>query len=965
MCTAYHAKYFAYELTKRCASDSMEKLAASLADAQVDLNPHQVEAALFAFRSPLSKGAILADEVGLGKTIEAGILLSQRWAERKRKILIIVPASLRKQWYQELSDKFFLPSVILETKTFNEQIREGNLNPFNRSEIVICSYQFARSKEPYLRQVAWNLAVIDEAHRLRNVYKPSNKIGNAIKGALAPFDKLLLTATPLQNSLLELFGLVSIIDEHIFGDIKSFKSQFARLETDGDFRSLRDRLKPICQRTLRRQVLEFIPFTNRIALVEEFIPSEPEQKLYNLVSDYLQRQNLYALPASQRQLMTLILRRLLASSTFAIAGTLKGLADKLEKATEAQKPVIEPPQEVAETFESFEEMEDEWEEEEDEEGEEKSDEKPDTRVLGPDQLEKVAEEIQSLRLFTELANSIVKNSKGERLQTALKRGLAEAKSKGGREKAIIFTESTRTQEYIRSILEEIHRYKGKVVLFNGSNNDPKSKEIYQSWLKKHEGTDHITGSKTADMRAALVEYFQNEAIIMIATEAAAEGINLQFCSLVINYDLPWNPQRIEQRIGRCHRYGQKHDVVVVNFLNKKNAADQRVYQLLDEKFKLFSGVFGASDEVLGSIGSGIDFEKRIADIYQKCRTEEQIQFNFDQLQGEMELQIDERIKQTRQKLLENFDEEVHEKLRINQHESNEVKNKFDHWLWELTRFYLQPYAKFEDGQMAFTLIKNPFPEEQIHPGPYRSGQNVDDANLYRPGHPLAQRIVERCKAFTADSKALAFDYSHSGKKISILEPLVGKNGFMRVVCQSVTALEREDFIFLGGVCDDGIPVDAEQCRRFFSLGASEQPSSDCSVPEDLRVQIEERLRIQENETAAKLTERNGAFFEVEMDKLDRWAEDHRKSLKSTLDDLDLKIKETRKESRSAPNLPTKLELQRQVRQLEEKRNTAWREYDDAAQQIELKKDGLLDEISQRLKQQTRREELFLIRWHLN
>src|SRR6266480_758527 len=353
MSTAYHAKYFAFELTKRCASDSMEKLAASLADAQVDLNPHQVEAALFAFRSPLSKGAILAYEVGLGKTIEAGILLSQRWAERKRKILIIVPASLRNQWHQELSEKFFLPSVILETKTFNEQIREGNLNPFNRSEIIICSYQFARSKEPYIRQVAWNLAVIDEAHRLRNVYKPTNKIGNAIKGALAPFDKLLLTATPLQNSLLELFGLVSIIDEHTFGDIKSFRSQFSRLDTDSDFQSLRERLKPICQRTLRRQVLEYIPFTNRIALVEEFIPSDAEQKLYNLVSDYLQRQHLYALPASQRQLMTLILRRLLASSTFAIAGTLEGLAQKLEKATKAHALVVEPPQEVAETFESF------------------------------------------------------------------------------------------------------------------------------------------------------------------------------------------------------------------------------------------------------------------------------------------------------------------------------------------------------------------------------------------------------------------------------------------------------------------------------------------------------------------------------------------------------------------------------------------------------------------------------------
>jgi len=962
MSTAYHAKYFAYELTKRCASDSMEKLAASLADAQVDLNPHQVEAALFAFRSPLSKGAILADEVGLGKTIEAGILLSQRWAERKRKILIIVPASLRKQWHQELAEKFFLPSVILETKTFNQQIREGNLNPFDRSEIVICSYQFARAKEPYIRQVAWNLAVIDEAHRLRNVYKPSNKIGNAIKGALAPFDKLLLTATPLQNSLLELFGLVSIIDEHIFGDIKSFRSQFSRLETETDFRSLRDRLKPICQRTLRRQVLEYIPFTNRIALVEEFIPSEAEQKLYNLVSDYLQRQHLYALPASQRQLMTLILRRLLASSTFAIAGTLEGLAKKLEKAKAANEPVIEAPEEVAQTFESFEELEDEWEELE--EGEKETSAEAQERRFTPEEIEQMTAEIQSLRLFTELANSIVKNSKGERLQTALKRGLAEAKKKGGAEKAIIFTESTRTQEYVRSILEAIPHYKGKIVLFNGSNNDAKSKEIYQNWLQKHEGTDRITGSKTADMRAALVDYFRDEASIMVATEAAAEGINLQFCSLVINYDLPWNPQRIEQRIGRCHRYGQKHDVVVVNFLNKKNAADQRVYQLLDEKFKLFSGVFGASDEVLGTIGSGIDFEKRIADIYQSCRTEQQIQFNFDQLQQELELQIDERIKQTRQKLLENFDEEVHEKLRVNLRESSEVLNKYDNWLWQLTRFYLQPYAKFEDGQNGFTLIKNPFPEEQIHPGPYRSGKTVEDANLYRVGHPLAQKIIEQCKAFIPDSKSLVFDYSNSGKKISILEPLVGKSGFMRVVCQTVTALETEDFVLLCGVCDDGTQVDAEQCRRFFSLAASQGESACACVPGNLEAQLGEGLERQQNEVLAKLTERNAKFFETELDKLDRWSDDLKVGLEQELKELDRQIREARRSAQTAVSLAEKLEIQKQVRELEAQRNRKRRELFDAQDRIDQQREELIETIEQKLRQDCKVTPVFTMRWSL-
>jgi adenine-specific DNA-methyltransferase len=225
--TPYHAKYFAYELTKRCPAGSLEKLAGVLVDAQVDLNPHQVDAALFAFRSPLSKGAILADEVGLGKTIEAGLVLSQRWAERKRRILVITPANLRKQWYQELTEKFFLPCRILESKSYNAAIRQGQFRPFEAPEIIICSYHFARSTADDVRSLPWNLVVIDEAHRLRNVYKPSNVIANTLKLALAGKDKLLLTATPLQNSLLELFGLVSFIDEHTFGDLGSFREQFA------------------------------------------------------------------------------------------------------------------------------------------------------------------------------------------------------------------------------------------------------------------------------------------------------------------------------------------------------------------------------------------------------------------------------------------------------------------------------------------------------------------------------------------------------------------------------------------------------------------------------------------------------------------------------------------------------------------------------------------------------------------
>jgi len=694
--TPYHAKYFAYELTKRSASDSMQKLAATLVDAQVDLNPHQVEAALFAFRSPLSKGAILADEVGLGKTIEAGLVVSQKWAERKRKILIITPANLRKQWSQELQDKFFLPSFILEAKSFNDTIKKGNLNPFNHAHIILCSYQFARTKEAYLRQVNWDLVVIDEAHRLRNVYKTGNKIARSIKESLEDAPKILLTATPLQNSLLELYGLVSIIDDYAFGDLKSFRSQYSKVNSTPDesmFQELKERLKPVCKRTLRRQVLEYIKYTNRIALVEEFYPTPEEQRLYDLVSEYLQGGTLYALPSSQRQLMTLILRRLLASSTFAISKTLGALVVKLENIVARHDKSEEFEATVAEDFETYNELKDEWNE--DEEGKEEV-------LFTASDIEWMKDEIETLKEFEELAISIDKNSKGEKLFTALENGFRELERLGAPRKAIIFTESTRTQEYIRSNLEA-RGYEGKVVLFNGSNTDKKSREIYNAWIEQHKNTDRVSGSRTADIRAALVDYFRDEATIMIATEAAAEGINLQFCSLLINYDLPWNPQRIEQRIGRCHRYGQKYDVVVVNFLNKANAADQRVYALLRDKFNLFNGVFGASDEVLGSIENGIDFEKRIAKIYQDCRTVDQIEIAFNILQADLEGQISSAMQQTRQQLLENFDEEVHEKLKINLQESKEYLSRYENLLWNITRFYLNGDGSFSEDEHSFTL----------------------------------------------------------------------------------------------------------------------------------------------------------------------------------------------------------------------------------------------------------------------
>lgn len=336
MITVFHAAWWAHQLRLAHPRDGVAALSRSIGNARVDLNPHQVDAALFALRSPWSRGVLLADEVGLGKTIEAALVLAQKWAERKRRVLLIVPATLRKQWQVELEDKFFLPSLILEGKSANARVKAGHVNPLVADDrIVICSYQFAYARRRQLAELAWDLVVVDEAHRLRNVYRGTPTQAGIVE-AIRTAPKLLLTATPLQNSLLELYGLISILDENVFGGLESFQDQFMG-NVDPHIRdaALRERIEHVCTRTLRRQVLEYVPFTSRYTHTADFVPSADETHLYDAVSEYLQREELFALPNAQRKLITLILRKLLASSSAAIGATLQKFVGRLAGATTA------------------------------------------------------------------------------------------------------------------------------------------------------------------------------------------------------------------------------------------------------------------------------------------------------------------------------------------------------------------------------------------------------------------------------------------------------------------------------------------------------------------------------------------------------------------------------------------------------------------------------------------------------
>lgn len=952
MITDYQAKYIGHQLTKRCAPDSFERLAGAVAGAQIDLNPHQVDAALFAFASPLSKGALLADEVGLGKTIEAGLVIAQRWAERRQRILIIAPSNMRKQWYQELGEKFSLPCVILESKSYNQSIRAGAFEPFEvENAVVICSYQFARSKASDVHRVPWDLVVIDEAHRLRNVYKPSNVIANTLKNALAQRNKLLLTATPLQNSLLELYGLVSFIDEHAFGDVKSFREQFASPGDKRSFEALKERLKPVCHRTLRRQVTAYIPYTRRLPLVEEFTPGEAEDRLYQLVSDYLQRDNLQALPSGQRSLMTLVLRKLLASSTFAIAGALNSVSQRLRAKLDAQPFETGLDEELSEDFEALDSTADEWSEDTGE------------KLLTDANRMAIEAEINDLESFAKLATSIEHNAKGEALRKALDIAFAKARELGGAEKAIIFTESRRTQEYLQRILAD-SPYAGGVVLFNGTNTDPLSRDIYTRWIERHAGSDRVTGSRTADMRSALVDYFRDDGQIMIATEAGAEGINLQFCSLVVNYDLPWNPQRVEQRIGRCHRYGQKHDVVVVNFINRKNEADQRVYQLLSEKFRLFEGGFGASDEVLGAIESGVDFEKRIVGIYQECRKPEQIRAAFDQLQLELSIEINVAMSQTRQKLLEKFDDEVREKLRIRDEDARVHLDRYEQWLMRLTRHELDGLATFHNGA-SFTLPAQPqwATGAAIPLGLYELPRRSGEAHTYRLNHPLGEAVVSRAKERCLTPAEVDFDYANHSGKISILEPFIGKAGWLAASLMTVEALdEAEDHILLSGITDDGDLITREICERLLSIHGKR--GRDVSPDAGVVMHLDRSLTENQARIRRSVSERNAQFFEAEADKLDGWADDLKVGLEREIKEVDRLIREARRAATAALTLEEKLAAQQQIKVLEATRNYKRRSLFDAQDKIDTQRGNLIAEIESKLEQKVEVAQLFIFRWRL-
>ena len=966
--TPYHAKYIAHELTLR-STKGVERLAQSLFDAAVDLNPHQIEAAVFALENPLAEGLVLADEVGLGKTIEAGLVLTQLWAEGKRALMVVCPASLRKQWALELEEKFHLPTVIIDARQFRSDLKAGHRNPFERDAVVICSIHYAAQKDEQIVGIAWDAVIIDEAHKLRNAYRESNKLGRRLLKLLEGRRKILLTATPLQNSIMELYGLSLFVDPYLFGEAAQFRSMYSG--ANAALTDLRTRIKPYVSRTLRKDVLEYVRYTERRAITQRFEPSDAEQELYEALNEYLQRDDTYAFPTRHRHLSILIIRKLLASSSHALIQTLEMIKRRLMAMLEDAQTEEDADRDPLEAFLAGEELDDDLLNEilEDAEEQDEDDLSSSTDIeKAAIDVNAVREEISLIDSFIAWARSISTDSKARALLLGLQSGFAHMQTMGARQKAVVFTESRRTQEYLRGFLEA-NGYAGKVVLYNGSNSDSQSQAIYQRWVSENEPKGRSTGSKPVDTRTALIEHFRDHGQIMIATEAGAEGINLQFCSLIVNYDLPWNPQRIEQRIGRVHRYGQQFDVVVINFLNQRNHADRRVYELLDQKLSLFNGVFGASDDVLGAIESGVDFEKRILEIYQSCRTPPEIDAAFAALQNELDEQIKIRMAEVRKTLLDKFDADVHERLRLNLDHAKGLIRRTERAFWSLTKFILGSRAEFDEQNYSF-ILRDP-PIARALPGRYvlssqRTGEEAPDF-VYRLSHPLGEWVLAQARALETPFADLQFLPQQAPTRAAMAEQLSEQSGMLRVDCMVIEGAEREEYLLVSGVQLPDKSLNPEAGEKLFTVPA--EPIS-AAAPHHTNEDTVERTRLQHEAaqhrkaTLSASAERNGKRLDEEREKLYRWAKDKELAAEKELENTKQEILRLQREARQAPTVDEQKAIEEKIKHASVRKKKLRERIFTIEDEIEARRDELLDALERRVVQSVEVEELFTIGWRV-
>jgi superfamily II DNA or RNA helicase len=880
-------RYLAEQIVRLRRADEEERYASSQRQGRIDPNPHQIDAVIFALKRIPEGGCILADEVGLGKTIEAGLVLAQLRSEgAAQRILLIVPKPLLGQWQDELY------------RLFNIQAAEGRLEPgaFAGDGVFIIGREAAGSERgaAVLRDCEpFDLCVIDEAHEIfANIYRRFDKdgfylpdsdearIAHRVRSFLRNSPVLLLTATPIQNNLTELWGLVQYVEPTgtLLGNLRTFRDVFCegddRQLVRGQDEELRRRIATVVQRTLRRQAQEFLerPFVARRAQIFDYSMAPREKTLYDDVTTYLLEPRLLAFRGNQRQLLLIGFHRLMASSVAALAESLRKVAERLERLARGERP-------------DYQEFLDDLDDEDLRLGLEDAEPGDDDRLAADPAA--VTKELQRVRDFIQRAETLPRDSKAEKLLEVM-RIIGERHPE--RRRVVIFTESLVTQDYLQRILIERGGLGPEAItLFRGINNSARANQALERWQAEvgEQLPPYQRPSRAVAVRLALVHEFKTRSQVFISTEAGAKGLNLQFCDTIINYDLPWNPQRIEQRIGRCHRYGQQHDVTVINFLASDNEAQQLTFEILSNKLDLFGRVLDASDVVLhepsteapekltGVLGS--DFETRLRRIYERARTLDEITAELRRLREQME---DERRKyeetwaRTAGLIESRFDDSVKQVLRRIQADLPKGLARLDRELDELISGYLSargiPFQRTSDnGHIRFQVQRSSkLPEGYDSGGSVIVGRAADpeaDDPLH-PSHPLAQAAVEEARAASQNRFSVAWKVTAQAP--APLSESKGKRGRLVLSRIRYSGFERVDRLISTVLLeDDPSPLPIE-CGHWLL----EQAPRDCP-PANLALDIEDAIEEMTFVDQAEVSTQEQQRFDRSLEQIERYVED--------------------------------------------------------------------------------------------
>ena len=888
-----HRRYYAEELVRLRRAGERRRQVASQRSGRVDPNPHQIDAVMFALRRIPQGGCILADEVGLGKTIEAGLVIAQLLAEGATRILVVVPRPLLGQWQNELYDLFGIAAV---------EAAEAGAD-ITADGVFLAGREYAGGETGFKRlsdAPPFDLCLIDEAHEVfAGIHRRFDRDGiydehsrhartaHRVRQIIGASPVMLLTATPIQNSLNELWGLVQYVDPTgtLLGDKPVFEDVFcsddgrsaAREQTE----ELKRRLDAVVKRTLRRQAQEFLdkPFVGRRAQLFEYRMSPAERALYDDVTEYLLAPRLYAFHGSARQLLLLGFHRRMASSTAALAESLERVAGRLRALLGSDDADAAASVDAAASF--AEDL------EEDESNGMATPPQESPAPVAPE-ASGIREELAWVEDFVERARALPQDSKAGSLVKAVRLVMDRPPD---RRKVVIFTESLTTQDYLRRLLiEQTELRDDDITLFRGTNDSPRAMAALRNWREDNQGDR--TPSPSVAVRLALVHEFRTRSIVMISSEAGAKGLNLQFCDTVVNYDLPWNPQRIEQRIGRCHRYGQQRDVTVINFIAKDNEAQRLTFDLLSTKLDLFGDVLDMSDVVLQTPRSnaseelvsalGPDFENQLRRIWERARSVREVENELRRLGETMEerRQELERVKQRTVGLIESgLDDSVRDVFRRIQDDLPNALRRLDAELERVLGGYLEasgvPWGADERNGLRVLHIGAsrhlPAPLSQgasVALGGAPTSEGMDTLHL---AHPLIKAAVTEARQ--SGSGAFRVRFKLGPHAPAALRARRGSRGRLALTRIAHRGFEREDRLCVTAVFEDAeVLRPAEAALELVRQTCTDIPAFETPLEvtaEHLDEVVDEEMFFDQSEVAGA----DQASFEATMEQLDQYLAD--------------------------------------------------------------------------------------------